>query len=38
MKLQHISEFRFLYDNSFDTGIRVVELLGDLPKQTDEYD
>jgi ribosome-binding factor A len=32
MKLRHISEFRFLYDNSFDTGMRVAELLSDLPK------
>jgi ribosome-binding factor A len=32
MKLRHISEFRFLYDDSFDTGMRVAELLSDLPK------
>jgi ribosome-binding factor A len=38
MKLRHISEFRFLYDNSFDTGMRVAELLSDLPKQDKEQD
>ncbi len=27
MQLRHISEFRFLYDDSFDTGMRVAELL-----------
>jgi ribosome-binding factor A len=32
MKLRHISELRFLYDDSFDTGMRVAELLSDLPK------
>lgn len=32
MKLRHISEFRFLYDDSFDTGMRVAELLSDVPK------
>jgi ribosome-binding factor A len=32
MKLRHISEFRFLYDDSFDTGMRVAELLSGLPK------
>lgn len=29
MRLRHISEFRFFYDNSFDTGMRVAELLRD---------
>lgn len=29
MRLRHISEFRFYYDNSFDTGMRVAELLAD---------
>ena len=29
MRLRHISEFRFYYDNSFDTGMRVAELLKD---------
>ncbi len=29
MRLRHISEFRFFYDNSFDTGMRVAELLSD---------
>ncbi len=32
MRLRHISELRFYYDDSFDTGMRVAELLGDLPK------
>lgn len=27
MRLRHISEFRFYYDDSFDTGMRVTELL-----------
>ncbi len=27
MRLRHISEFRFYYDSSFDTGMRVSELL-----------
>ena len=27
MRLRHISEFRFYYDDSFDTGMRVAELL-----------
>ncbi|WP_305908448.1 30S ribosome-binding factor RbfA [Methylomarinum sp. Ch1-1] len=27
MRLRHISEFRFYYDYSFDTGMRVDELL-----------
>jgi ribosome-binding factor A len=30
MKLRHISEFRFLYDNSLDTGMRIAELLHDV--------
>jgi ribosome-binding factor A len=29
MRMRHISEFRFYYDNSFDTGMRVAELLAD---------
>ncbi len=29
MRLRHISEFRFYYDDSFDTGMRVAELLKD---------
>ena len=28
MRLRHISELRFYYDDSFDTGMRVAELLG----------
>ncbi|MGZ5051022.1 MAG: 30S ribosome-binding factor RbfA [Methylobacter sp.] len=27
MRLRHISELRFYYDDSFDTGMRVAELL-----------
>lgn len=34
MRLRHISEFRFYYDNSFDTGMRVAELLSEQePKE-----
>lgn len=29
MRLRHISEFRFYYDDSFDTGMRVAELLSE---------
>lgn len=29
MRLRHISELRFYYDDSFDTGMRVAELLRD---------
>lgn len=29
MRLRHISELRFYYDDSFDTGMRVAELLSD---------
>jgi ribosome-binding factor A len=38
MRLRHISELRFYYDTSFDTGMRVAELLSDVvkPSQTDE--
>jgi ribosome-binding factor A len=32
MRLRHISELRFYYDDSFDTGMRVAELLSDLNK------
>lgn len=32
MRLRHISELRFYYDDSFDTGMRVSELLSDLNK------
>lgn len=27
MRLRHISDFRFYYDNSFDIGMRVTQLL-----------
>jgi len=29
MRLRHISDFRFYYDDSFDTGMRVAELLAE---------
>ncbi|CAG7855813.1 hypothetical protein MCAMS1_00079 [biofilm metagenome] len=29
MRLRHISELKFFYDNSFDTGMRVAELLSE---------
>jgi ribosome-binding factor A len=29
MRLRHISELKFFYDNSYDTGMRVAELLAD---------
>jgi ribosome-binding factor A len=32
MQLRHISELKFLYDDSFDTGMRVAELLSDVTK------
>lgn len=32
MRLRHISELRFFYDDSFDTGMRVAELLSHLDK------
>jgi ribosome-binding factor A len=39
MQLRHISELKFLYDDSFDTGMRVAELLSDLNKAaTNEKD
>ncbi|MGD0961559.1 MAG: 30S ribosome-binding factor RbfA [Methylomonas sp.] len=35
MRLRHISELHFYYDHSFDTGMRISELLQDphLPEQ-----
>lgn len=30
MRLRHISELRFYYDTSFDTGMRVAELLSEV--------
>ncbi len=36
MRLRHISDFRFYYDNSFDTGMRVAELLSE--NKQDEQD
>ncbi len=36
MRLRHISEFRFYYDNSFDTGMRVTELLSEKDKGNGE--
>ena len=35
MRLRHISELRFYYDDSFDTGMRVAELLSDLNRPFD---
>lgn len=35
MRLRHISELRFFYDSSFDTGMRVAELLSEPPKDTE---
>lgn len=32
MRLRHISELKFFYDDSFDTGMRVAELLSDVNK------
>jgi ribosome-binding factor A len=32
MRLRHISELRFHYDDSFDTGMRVAELLSEVDK------
>jgi ribosome-binding factor A len=29
MRLRHISELRFYYDRSFDTGMRIAELLNE---------
>jgi ribosome-binding factor A len=30
MRLRHISELRFFYDDSFDTGMRVAQLLSEV--------
>ena len=35
MRLRHISDLRFYYDESFDTGMRVAELLSDLDRPFD---
>jgi ribosome-binding factor A len=35
MRLRHISDLRFYYDESFDTGMRVAELLIDLDRPFD---
>ena len=35
MRLRHISELRFYYDDSFDTGMRVAELLSGVNKPFD---
>lgn len=34
MRLRHISELKFYYDDSFDTGMRVAELLSDITKNS----
>jgi ribosome-binding factor A len=36
MKLRHISELRFYYDDSFERGMRVAELLIDVRPAEDE--
>jgi ribosome-binding factor A len=36
MQLRHISELKFYYDDSFDTGMRVAELLSDIKPAHDE--
>lgn len=36
MRMRHISELRFFYDDSFDTGMRVAELLSQIDKPVDE--
>lgn len=38
MRLRHISELHFYYDHSFDTGMRVAELLHDLEGPQDASD
>ena len=36
MRLRQISEFRFYYDDSFDTGMRVAELLSEKNRKGDD--
>jgi ribosome-binding factor A len=36
MRLRHISELRFYYDDSFETGMRVAELLIGLEKPSQD--
>ncbi|MDP3837864.1 MAG: 30S ribosome-binding factor RbfA [Methylococcales bacterium] len=36
MRLRHISTLRFYYDTSFDTGMRVAELLSDVVQSEDK--
>lgn len=38
MRLRHISELHFIYDNSFDTGMRVAELLGEVKNDLQDED
>lgn len=35
MRLRHICELRFFYDDSFDTGMRVAELLNEVKVASD---
>ncbi|MDP2903305.1 MAG: 30S ribosome-binding factor RbfA [Methylovulum sp.] len=35
MRMRHISELRFYYDDSFDKGMRVAELLSGLDKHSE---
>ncbi|MGR9051216.1 MAG: 30S ribosome-binding factor RbfA [Gammaproteobacteria bacterium] len=36
MRLRSVPELRFYYDDSFDTGMRVAQLLSDLPIDPDQ--
>ena len=38
MRLRHISDLHFIYDHSFDTGMRVTELLHDVIDNKDAED
>ena len=38
MRLRHISELHFYYDSSFDTGMRVAELLHEIDGDNDATD
>jgi ribosome-binding factor A len=38
MRLRHVPELHFLYDNSFDTGMRVAELLHEIRKDDEHHD
>ncbi|GAB4269635.1 MAG: 30S ribosome-binding factor RbfA [Methylomicrobium sp.] len=36
MRLRHVPELRFFYDDSFETGMRVAELLSDLHEKKED--